>query len=160
MHAIISEIFSLFASTRVSSATLILPSGEASERAQEVWEGWNRTKRRLPRRAGDIATIEELESLLLDRDLLAHRNANTDHQMTPRDVEGGDLLSAVRRSRAVGFIIHSAAAQHSSVLARRGWVIELDLDRRVMWAWWTASGTPEHGIKLSLTTTTEEPIYA
>lgn len=160
MHAISSEILSLFASARVSSATLAIPSGEARERAREVWSGWNGTARRLHRRAGDIATTEALESLLLDRDLLAHGTANTDHQMTPMDVVGLDLWSAAIRSRAVGFIIHSAAAQHSSVLARRGWVIEIDLDRRVMWAWWTASGTPEHGLKLALTTTAEEPIYA
>lgn len=160
MHAISSEILSLFASTRVSSASLVLPSGEARERAREVWNGWNGTPRRLPRRAGDIATIEALESLLLPCDLLARGNANTDHQMTPSDVEGLDIWSAAIRSRAVGFIIHSATTHHHSVWWTRGWVIDLDLDRREMRLWWTASGTPEHGIKLALTTTAEEPIYA
>jgi len=159
MHAIISRILSLFACARVSSATLVFPSDEARERVREVWSGWNGTPRRLLRRAGDSATIDELESLLLDPVLIAHGIPNTDHQMTPMDVEGLNLWSAARRSRAVGFIIHGAPTHHSSVMVRRGWVIDLDLDRREMWLWWTASGTPEHGLKLSLTHT-EEALYA
>jgi len=100
-----------------------------------------------------------LESLLLDRNILAHGIPNTDHQISPMDVEGLDLWSVARRSRAVGFTIHSTSSTTSSLWAWRGWVIDLDLDRREMWVWWTATGTPEHGLKLSLTHT-EEALYA